>query len=249
MTKKRARSKFLIYIVIFGIITLSLYCSRHVIQSFYNKTCEKFTKISGSNLTKIDILGVSPRVTKMISAKIVIKTNDSIFSCSSAEIYNRITDIPWIKRAIVKKILPNIIKIEAEETKPIAVYQHDAKSILIDSDGKFIEEVSTKPTGLPLVSGANANKSAHKILNEIAKFRDVSDKLDAISYIRERRWNITIAGVKVKLPEENVTNALNTLDVLIKNNKLNKNEVRSVDLRLPGQIIFNGLKAQNALIT
>ena len=217
-------------------------------MNLYATTCEKITKNFGFNLTKIDILGASPKVTKMINAKMPASKNDSIFSLSSAEIYNRITDIHWIKRAVVKKNLPNIIKIEIEEAKPIAIYQHDTKSILIDSDGKFLEEISAKPSDLPLVSGMNANKIVHKILEEIAKFRDIMDKLDSLSCIRERRWNITVAGIKVKLPEDNVSNALSTLDSLIKNGKLNKNEVSSIDLRLPGQIIFNGLKLKDDLV-
>ncbi len=248
MAKKRAKPKFSIYITIFTIIILGIYCSRHIIKNFFNTTCEKIVRNTGFNLTKIDILGASPRIKKMIREKIIVKTNDSTLSISSSEIYNRIMDIPLVKRAIVKKWLPNIIKIEIEEAKPIAVYQHDAKSILIDSDGKFLEEVSARPAGLPLVSGINANKKVQSILDDISKFSDIMSKLDALSYIRERRWNIIIAGVKVKLPADNVTNALTTLDTLIKNNKLNKNEVCSVDLRLPGQIILNGLKLRNALI-
>lgn len=248
MTKKRAKPKILLYMVVFIIVTLSLYCSRYFIRNLYSTTYEKIARNSGFNLAKIDISGVSPRVAKVIMAKIAMNINDSIFSVSSNEMYDRITGISWIKQAIVKKNLPNIIKIEIEETQPIAVYQHDTKSILIDRDGKFIEEVSVKPTGLPLVSGTNANKSVYKILDEIAKFSDIMARLDALSYIRERRWNLTVAGVKVKLPETNVADTLATLDTLIKNNKLNRNEVRSVDLRLPGQIIFNGLKLRDVPI-
>ena len=248
MAKKRAKPKFLIYIAVVGLLTLGIYCMKGVIQNFYNIFYEKIISNSGFNLTKIDILGASPRVTKMISDKIGVKTNTAILSISSSEIYNRITNIPWVKQAVVKQNLPNILKIEIKEAKPIAVYQHDTKSILVDRDGKFLEEVSTRPAGVPLVSGLNANRTVYKILDELAKFSDIMAKLDALSYIRERRWDITIAGVKVKLPEENVTDALTTLDTLIKNNKLSKNEVHSVDLRFPGQIILNGLKVRDAKI-
>lgn len=248
MAKKRAKPKFLIYIAVVGLLTLGIYYMKGVIQNFYNIFCEKIISNSGFNLTKIDILGASPRVTKMISDKIGVKTNTAILSISSSEIYNRITNIPWVKQAVVKKNLPNILKIEIKEAKPIAVYQHDTKSILVDRDGKFLEEVSARPAGVPLVSGLNANRTVYKILDELAKFSDIMAKLDALSYIRERRWDITIAGVKVKLPEENVTDALTTLDTLIKNNKLSKNEVHSVDLRFPGQIILNGLKVRDAKI-
>lgn len=248
MAKKSAKPKFLIYIAVVGVLTLGIYCMKGVIQNFYNIICERIIRNSGFNLTKIDILGASPSVTKMISDKIGVKTNTAILSISSSEIYNRITDIPWVKQAIVKKNLPNILKIEITEAKPIAVYQHDTKSILVDRDGKFLEEVSARPPGVPLVSGINANKTVHKILDELAKFSDIMANLDALSYIRERRWDIIVAGVKVKLPEEHVTDALNILDTLIKNNKLSKNEVHSVDLRLPGQIILNGLKVRNAKI-
>lgn len=244
MKKRKDGIKFKVslYLGILTGIVLGGYCAKNHIINFYENACDRISDISGFKIQKIEILGATSKVAKMVRNKIELQKNDPILKISSSEIYARVASIPWVKTVVVKKNLPNVITIEIEEAHPIAIYQHNAKSILIDSDGHFLEEVSSRPARLPLVSGENANKVVCTILEEISKFEDIREKLEALSFIRERRWNLIISGVKVKLPENDINNALTILDTLIKNNKLNKNIVNSVDLRLPGHIILNGLK-------
>lgn len=236
------KHKVFLYVVLLAGVTLGGYFAKNYIINFYEKSCDRISDISGFKIQKIEILGATSKVERMVRNKIKLQRNDPILEISSSEIYAKVTSIPWVKNAVVKKNLPNVIKIEIEEAQPIAIYQHNAKSILIDSDGHFLEEVSSRPAELPLVSGENANKVVCTILEEISKFEDIREKLEALSFIRERRWDLIISGVKVKLPENDINNALTILDILIKNNKLNKNIVNSVDLRLPGHVILNGLK-------
>ena len=90
--------------------------------------------ISGFKIKRIEISGASPKVSKLIRKKLQLSENDSIFKKSSREIYTNVEKVSWVKSAIVRKNLPNIVKIDIVEAVPIAVFQHNAKSILIDGD-------------------------------------------------------------------------------------------------------------------
>lgn len=242
---RRSEHRVSIYLGIVALVSLIGHCAKSSISDFYKITCDKIANVSGFQVREIKILGASPRIAHLIRSRIKIRENDLILSIPTAEIYNQVTAVSWVKDALVKKNLPNILSIEIEESIPIAVYQQDAKSFLIDGAGKFLEEVSSNPANLPLVSGQDANKKVREIIEEISKFRDVRAKLEALTYVRKRRWDIVVSGVKVKLPEDDVNKALSMLDTLVQNDKLNKTVVHSVDLRLPGQIILNGLQLRN----
>ena len=204
--------------------------------------------ISGFKIKRIEISGASPKVSKLIRKKLQLsENNDSIFKKSSREIYTNVEKVSWVKSAIVRKNLPNIVKIDIVEAVPIAVFQHDAKSILIDGDGVFIEEVTEKPAGLPLISGLNANMKARQILDTISKFNEVNSRLETLSFVRERRWDISVSGIKIKLPEKDLEKALEVLTIILKSEKFNKNTIRLIDLRIPDSVIMNGLKIKKAL--
>ncbi len=212
------------------------------IQRFFGNLLDKATEISGFNIKTIDIVGASPKVADIIRKNIQISEGQSIFKKPIDDLYRDVKSISWVKSAIVQKNLPNVIRIKIVEAVPIAVYQHDSKSFLIDKDGTLIEEITEKPDGLSLISGPNANKKAEEILRTISKFEDIKERLETLSFIRERRWDMTISGMKIKLPEKNVEEALNVLSILLKSGKINKNTVNSVDLRIPENVIINGLK-------
>lgn len=213
----------------------------------YDMMFDRISSISEFKLKSIEITGANPKIINIIRKRIHARTGNSILNISGAEVYNHIKNISWVKSALVKKRLPNIIKIEINEAIPIAIYQQNAKSILIDSEGQYLEEVSEKPAELPLVSGKNANKMVSEMLDTISKFRDIRERLEMLTYVRERRWDITISGIKVKLPEYNVEKALEMLDHFIKDDRMSKNNINSIDLRIRGQITINGIKVKRTL--
>jgi cell division protein FtsQ len=195
----------------------------------------------------INISGAGDKTEKLIEKHIDISRGDSILKVSACEIYSNIMKINWIKTAIVQKNLPNIINIKVEERMPIAVFQHDNKSTLIDREGFFIEDIKYRSINAPIIAGDNGNIKGKEIIDTISKFSIIREKLESLTFIRERRWDIVVAGIKIKLPEFETDEALEILSSLISTGRITKETVSALDFRIQNEIILVGLKLKRNL--
>jgi cell division protein FtsQ len=171
-----------------------------------------------------------------------LEKGDSIFKLSVQEIYDIIMNDSSIHAVIVKKKLPNSIIVCVTKKLPIAIFQHDNKFSLIDVDGSYIDDVTTKTPKLPIAVGEDANLHVKSMLDIIGQYDVISSGLESLVYIRKRRWNIVVSGITIKLPETNVGQPLNTLTHLFRQANINKKTVKNIDLRVLDSIIINGLK-------
>ncbi|MBQ9440792.1 MAG: cell division protein FtsQ/DivIB [Alphaproteobacteria bacterium] len=206
-----------------------------------------FIDLTGARIKTIIVIGASPKVEKLIIEKLGIKPGDSIFKVSTTNLLNNLINIGWIKDVSIHKILPNIIKIQVNERLPIAIYYHNKTYTLIDKDGHFIEDVTVNPN-LPLVSGIDANLNIFKMLQILDKYSSIKKELHSVIYVRQRRWDIILNNkITIKLPSCNdslMYKSLNTLNKLLKQPNI-QNSVVSIDMRIPSNIIIQGLKPKN----
>ena len=247
MKKRRKGSSSKFFYLLCAVIggSIGLYLMKSQVFLIMNSVYNGAIKIADLTINQLDITGASPKVSEMIRHRLRINSKTSILDVSTKEVYNKVISISWIKEAIIKKHLPNVLQIQITETTPIAIYQQDGRSVLIDKDGKFLEEVQTKYNQLPLVSGMNAPSKVATILNIIKNYPNIYDHLETLTYVRERRWDLIVSGNKVNLPEKQETVALDTLERLIQSGKLNEASGGQIDLRFAGQIIMNGTKIRN----
>jgi len=243
---KKKYSRFLLkYLLLLFITSCGVYFSFNCVYNFLSSLNNSVSRIIGFSIAHINISGASRKTQKLIHENIGITKGDSIFKASVQEIFSNISKITWVKSVVIQKILPNSINIKIEERIPVAIFQNDLGLILIDEDGFFIEKIKTRVTGLPIISGEKANINVKYILGLISKYKDLQDNLESLSYIRERRWNIVVSGVKILLPEIEVENALEILSIILKTGKINKTTVKQIDLRMPQNVVFSKLKLAN----
>ena len=87
------------------------------------------------------------------------------------------------------------------------------------------------------------------MLSIIDKFYVVKKKLNSLSFVRNRRWDLIVSsGIIVKLPEENIEHALEILSIILKEYNINRNTVKYIDLRIPENIILGGMKLKSESI-
>jgi cell division protein FtsQ len=234
-------------VAVSGLIVVAcvVYYSLSKIEEILSDTCEYVVQLAGFKLKNVNISGANYKTKVLIRKNFGMLENDNIFKLSTKEIYKNVMNISWVKSAIVQKYLPNVVNIKIEERIPIAIFQHNSVFSLIDSDGVLIEETKSLPRNLPLVSGEKANKKIENILKTISNFEIVRKNLETMTFVRERRWDIVVYGIKIKLPEKNIDEALDILSILLKNGLINKNTAKSVDLRISRDVIINGLKIKN----
>ena len=236
-----------ILLLIISVLSVAgIYYKNNIFQ-LWNNLSNIFIDLTGARIKTIIVIGASPKVEKLIIEKLGIKPGDSIFKVSTTNLLNNLINIGWIKDVSIHKILPNIIKIQVNERLPIAIYYHNKTYTLIDKDGHFIEDVTVNPN-LPLVSGIDANLNIFKMLQILDKYSSIKKELHSVIYVRQRRWDIILNNkITIKLPSCNdslMYKSLNTLNKLLKQPNI-QNSVVSIDMRIPSNIIIQGLKPKN----
>ena len=244
--KNRKTKYYTLLLLTSALLTTGFYYKNNIIQ-LYNTISNSMVDITGAHIKTLIVIGASPKVEKLIKANLGVKEGDSIFKLSTTKLLNNLMNIGWIKDVVIHKILPNIIKIQIKERIPIAIYYHNKTYTLIDKDGHFIEDVKINPN-LPLISGIEANVNAFKILQILGKYPSIKKELHSLVYVRQRRWDIVLnSKITIKLPscnDELIIKSLNTLEKLLKQPNI-QNSVVSIDLRIPGNVIIQGLQPKN----
>ncbi|WP_456686572.1 cell division protein FtsQ/DivIB [Bradyrhizobium sp. P5_C11_2] len=146
---------------------------------------------------------------------------------------------PWIADATVLKLYPGQLMIEITERKAFALWQQAGRLSVIADDGAVLEPyVSRRFLSLPLVVGKGAETQARDFLALLARYPQVNAVTKAAILVGERRWNLRLKdGLDIRLPEQDVGNALAMLSRLDKDDKLFSRDIIAVDMRLPDRLV------------
>jgi cell division protein FtsQ len=168
----------------------------------------------------------------------------------------RLGKLPWVDSVRVERQLPDTIAVFLTERVSMARWQHDGKFYVIDTQGRVLP--SAKPddfSSLPLVVGLGAERGAQVFLSLLKAYPDIQEKMESAVRVGERRWDLILQPrpreaqkehansgaspkVTVRLPEENVADALHRLSVLIAEEKILDRTIVAVDLRVPDRLVL-----------
>jgi cell division protein FtsQ len=145
---------------------------------------------------------------------------------------------PWIGEATVLKLYPGQLQIDIVERSAFALWQQDGRLSVIADDGAVLEPyVSPRFISLPLVVGKGAESRAKDFLALLARYPQVRSVTKAAIFVGERRWNLRLEdGLDIRLPENDVGNALAALSRLDKEDHLFSRDIVAVDMRLPDRL-------------
>lgn len=146
---------------------------------------------------------------------------------------------PWIADATILKLYPGRLQIDIVERTAFALWQQNGRLSVIASDGAVLEPYVTRRfLNLPLVVGKGADTRAQDFLALLDRYPQVRAVTKAAIFVGERRWNLRLKdGLDVRLPENDVGNALAALSKLDKDEKLFSRDIVAVDMRLPDRLI------------
>jgi cell division protein FtsQ len=156
----------------------------------------------------------------------------------AAAVRDRLKGNPWIADATVIKYFPSGLQIDIVERTAFALWQQNGKLSVIADDGAVLEPyVSRRFLSLPLVVGKGAETHARDFLALLARYPQVNSVTRAAIYVGERRWNLrTKDGLDIRLPENDVGNALSTLSRLDKEDRLFSRDIVAIDMRLSDRL-------------
>jgi cell division protein FtsQ len=203
----------------------------------------KDVREGAANAVGFRIAAVSLSGSREVSREEILTTagvsgRASLLFLDAAAARTRLLANPWIADAAVLKLYPDRLQITVTERQAFALWQKDGRVSVIAADGTVLEPfVEDRYLALPLAVGRGAERGIKDFLAIIDRYPDIRSLVRASVLVAERRWNLRLNnGVDVRLPEDNVAQALDRLVVLDREKKLLSRDIVAVDLRLPDRV-------------
>lgn len=194
---------------------------------------------AGFRITSVVINGRKQLSQDEILAIGGVSGRSSLLFLDADDVRDKLKANPWIADATVLKLYPGQLMIEITERKAFALWQEAGRLSVIADDGALLEPyVSRRFLSLPLVVGKGADTQARDFLALLARYPQVNAVTKAAILVGERRWNLRLKdGLDIRLPEQDVGNALAALSKLDKDGKLFSKDIVAVDMRLPDRLV------------
>lgn len=179
-------------------------------------------------LTQDEVLGIGG-----------VNGRSSLLFLDAAAVRDKLKANPWIADATVLKLYPGQLQIDIVERSAFALWQQDGRLSVIADDGAVLEPyLSRRFLSLPLVVGKGAETHAKDFLALLARYPQLRSVTKAAIFVGERRWNLRLKdGLDIRLPENDVGNALASLSRLDKEERLFSRDIVAVDMRLPDRLM------------
>ena len=164
--------------------------------------------------------------------------NTTLLSLDLESIQLEVEKVPWIKKVIIRRILPNKLSLTIEEFIPRAVWVRGRDRFVLDKNGYLIEKIFDQEyKNYFTVKGAEADLNLMMLVESLENFPEIYNQIDYANFIGRRRWDLHYkTGVKILLPQDKINDSLSILQSYIKNNRLIEKGHKKIDLRVDGKI-------------
>ncbi len=208
------------------------------LTSALSDTRNAIANSAGFRITAVAINGRKQLTQDEVLAIGGVNGRSSLLFLDAAAVRDKLKANPWISDATVQKLYPGQLRIDIVERTAFALWQQDGRLSVIADDGAVLEPyVSRRFLTLPLVVGKGAETRARDFLALLARYPQVRAATKAAIFVGERRWNLRLKdGLDVRLPENDVGNALAALSKLDKEDRLFSRDIVAIDMRLPDRL-------------
>lgn len=153
----------------------------------------------------------------------------------------RLLRFGWVKEARVSRRLPDTLVVDIVERQPAAIWQHNQKLALIDTEGVVLEQVKLDSMpDLPLVIGPAANRQASQLARLFEGAESLKPMMAGATWVGGRRWDLRFqSGEVLALPEgdEAAAKALAHFGRMDQAAQLLGRGLVRFDMRIPGKFI------------
>ena len=191
-----------------------------------------------SSIKDLEVVGLSDYHNQIIKDKINSIINQDIYFLSKNYITKTLEEYKFLESYDVFKVFPSKLIIELKQTTLLANTIQDSKKFIVGSNGKLIDHKSLiQNLDLPDIFGSFSKKDFISFYNIIKESKFEYNDIKDIFFFKSGRWDIkTKFGVIVKLPKNEIKNALNKAQSIIKNSEIN---YKVIDLRIANQVILS----------
>ncbi len=208
------------------------------LSSALSDTRNAIANSAGFRITTVAINGRKQLTQDEVLAIGGVNGRSSLLFLDAAAVRDKLKANPWIADATVLKLYPGRLQIDIVERSAFALWQQDGRLSVIADDGAVLEPyLSRRFLSLPLVVGKGAETRARDFLALLARYPQVRSATKAAIFVGERRWNLRLKdGLDIRLPENDVGNALASLSRLDKEDRLFSRDIVAIDMRLPDRL-------------
>jgi len=227
-------------LMLFGSLGLGIVKGGHLDDfiSAVSDTRNALANSAGFRITTVAINGRKQLSQDEVLAIGGVNGRSSLLFLDAATVRDKLKANPWIADATILKLYPGQLQIDIVERTAFALWQQDGRLSVISEDGAVLEPfVARRFVSLPLVVGKGADSNAREFLALLDRYPQVRSATRAAIFVGERRWNLRLKdGLDIRLPENDVGNALALLSKLDKEDKLFSRDITAVDMRLPDRL-------------
>jgi cell division protein FtsQ len=193
---------------------------------------------AGFRITAVAINGRKQLTQDEVLAIGGVNGRSSLLFLDAAVVRDKLQANPWIGDATVQKFYPGQLQIDITERSAFALWQQDGRLSVIADDGAVLEPyVARRFKGLPLIVGKGAEARAKDFLALLDRYPQVRSVMKAAVFVGERRWNLRLKdGLDVRLPENDIGNALAALSKMDKEDRLFSRDIVAIDMRLADRL-------------
>ena len=203
---------------------------------------------AGFVVEKIDVMGEGRLNERDIRLAAQIQTGSYFFGVDLDAARDRTESLPWVDRAVVRRLWPNRIVVQIVETTPYALWQNEGQLHLLAETGALIvpvEAMESVPSGLRTYIGADAPATAKHIEMILTPFDEIWPRVESLVQFPSGRWDLHLKNnMIVKLPNQDVERAVQRLAKLDRETFILSREVGAIDLRLSDRIGLSAKPAQ-----
>jgi cell division protein FtsQ len=176
--------------------------------------------------------GTGPLAARDISGAIGLAAGQPVHSADIDTIFSTISGHSAVRSASVRKIPSGRIAIMIRQREIIAIWTDGARYWPLAADGQRLENtIAAPPAGAVVFSGKLPDDIA-SVVRTMRGVPGLSNLVRRLEWIENRRWNLyTNSGIKVMLPEADLTDSLRKLVALHNQNRILDRGISVLDMR------------------
>ena len=194
----------------------------------------------GLGINQVSVTGSQNALSDDIFNVLDLEHAASLLSYDTAAARARLEALPWVDSARLARVLPDSLDVTIRERKAFAVWQHKQLMFLVDAQGRTLEPTARADhLDLPLVVGDDADASARDLMQLLARFPAIANRLDAAVRVGGRRWDLRLKNaLTLMLPEDAPGDALAAVARMDSDERVFERRLSAIDLRVAGRVAF-----------
>ena len=186
------------------------------------------------SISRVTVKGAQESLKKEIIILVQNAATGGFSALNAQALRKKIQAISKVEKAFVKFSTDGLVLVNVIERKEAVVFYNNDLYEVLDSNGVIL---SIKPnyqglSAFPLLVGKDASRKIKELLSLVNQVGSNKSEVLYYEWVGERRWNIHMKNDLVfKLPENNLSKALELMNTLLNETNKPLRPVVSIDLR------------------